>query len=96
MLGAVHNGTIVTRIDMTITLRPEHERLIVEAIQAGLIHTPDEALDDALETLRLRLRARGARPSPAQAAERLATFGKKYQLSLEGLTIKELINEGRT
>ena len=81
---------------MTITLRPEHERLIVEAIRAGFIHTPDEALDDALETLRQRLRARGAKPSPAQAAEHLATFGKKYQLSLEGLTIKELINEGRT
>jgi hypothetical protein len=80
---------------MTITLSPEHEQLISEAIRAGLIHTPDEALDEALATLRQRLRSRGAKPTPAQAAERLATFGQRHQLSLGGLSIKDLITEGR-
>ena len=80
---------------MTITLSPEHEQLISEAIRAGLIRTPDEAIDEALETLRQRLHARSARPTPAETAERLATFGKRHQLSLGGLSIKDLINEGR-
>ena len=33
--------------------------------------------------------------SSAEAAERLATFGKRHKLSLHGLKIKNLINEGR-
>jgi hypothetical protein len=80
---------------MTISLRPEHERLITEAIQAGLIRTADEAFDDALEDLRRRLQARNTEASIAQVAERLATFGKRHNLSLGGLKIKDLINEGR-
>jgi predicted DNA-binding ribbon-helix-helix protein len=33
--------------------------------------------------------------SAADAAERLANFGKRHKLSLRGLKIKDLINEGR-
>ena len=33
--------------------------------------------------------------SPAEAAERLVNFGKRNRLSLGGLKIKDLINEGR-
>lgn len=33
--------------------------------------------------------------SSAKAADRLATFGKRHGLSLRGLKIKDLINEGR-
>jgi hypothetical protein len=33
--------------------------------------------------------------SAAEAAERLARFGKRHKLSLRGLKIKDLINEGR-
>ena len=33
--------------------------------------------------------------SAADAAERLATFGKRHGLSLRGIKIKDLINEGR-
>ena len=43
---------------MIIELKPEHEQVIAQAIQAGLIHTPNEALDFALETLRGQLKAR--------------------------------------
>lgn len=31
----------------------------------------------------------------AEAAERLASFGKRHKLSLRGLKAKDLINEGR-
>jgi hypothetical protein len=40
---------------MTIILKPEQERVLLEAINSGLAHTTDEALDQALDALRLRL-----------------------------------------
>ena len=36
---------------MTITLRPEHEKLIVQAIQRGSYQNPDEVIGRALEVL---------------------------------------------
>lgn len=36
---------------MTITLRPEHERLIALAMQTGAYRNPDEAIGRALEFL---------------------------------------------
>ena len=33
--------------------------------------------------------------SATEAVERLANFGKRHRLSLRGLKIKDLINEGR-
>lgn len=43
--------------------------------------------------LKERMSANGG--SAAEAAERLASFGKRHQLTLRGLRIKDLINEGR-
>jgi hypothetical protein len=40
---------------MTITPKPEQERILTEAIQAGLIRSPEDALDIGLETLQGRL-----------------------------------------
>lgn len=82
---------------MTIFLKPEQERVIIEAINSGLAHTADEALDQALETLRARLphEEKPVDESVAAAARRLATFGKRHGLSLGGLTIKELLRESR-
>src|ERR1039457_3741785 len=37
---------------MAITLRPEHERAITQAIQSGAYHSPDEVIERALEVLR--------------------------------------------
>ena len=44
--------------------------------------------------LKERILAQGG-PAAAAAAERLANFGRRHRLSLRGLKIKELINEGR-
>jgi hypothetical protein len=82
---------------MTIILKPEQEKLLIEATKSGLARTPDEALDQALDGLRARL-AHEDGPvdeSVAAAARRLATFGKRHGLSLGGLTIKELLRESR-
>ena len=40
---------------MTITLRPEQEKVLMEAVHSGLAQTPDEALDQAFDALRVRL-----------------------------------------
>ncbi len=84
---------------MTITLRPDQERVLVDAINSGLAHSADEALEQALDALRLRLppQAPAATPdeSVAAAVRRLATFGKRHGLSLGGITVKELLRESR-
>jgi len=38
---------------MTITLRPEHEELIAQAIKTGAYQTPDEVIARALEVFHL-------------------------------------------
>ena len=43
---------------MTIQFQPEQERVIDEAIQAGLIAHADEVVEVGLETLRSRLESR--------------------------------------
>lgn len=37
---------------MTITLRPEHEKVVAQAIQSGAYQNPDEVIGRALEVLR--------------------------------------------
>ncbi len=37
---------------MTITLRPEHEKVIRQAIQSGAYQSPEEVIERALEVLR--------------------------------------------
>jgi hypothetical protein len=50
--------------EVNITLNPEQEHLIEEAIQAGLIKSAGEELDLAVDALRARLKA-GASPMDA-------------------------------
>jgi Arc/MetJ-type ribon-helix-helix transcriptional regulator len=50
---------------MTIQFGPEQERVIDQAIEAGLIGSADEALDIAVDALRGRLRA-STRPIDAE------------------------------
>jgi len=45
---------------MTIELKPEQERVIGQAIRAGLIETVDEVVDVGVETIRQRLEAGSA------------------------------------
>jgi hypothetical protein len=77
---------------MTIILKPEQERVLIEVVNFGLARTPGEALDQALEALRARLlhEEKPVDESVAAAALRLGTFGKRHGLALGGLTIKEL------
>ena len=40
---------------MTIELKPEHQRMIDQAIQSGVYHDPSEVLDQAFEIIREQL-----------------------------------------
>jgi Arc/MetJ-type ribon-helix-helix transcriptional regulator len=40
---------------MTIELKPEHQRMIDQAIQSGAYHDPGEVLDQAFEIIREQL-----------------------------------------
>ena len=81
---------------MSIILKPEQEQVLQEAIKSGLAHTADEALDQAIDSLRQRIPHEApVDPAIAAAARRLGTFGKRHGLSLGGMTIKELLRESR-
>ena len=78
---------------MTISPTPEQERRIQEALRVGLIESPEQLLDVGLEHLgHSRV---GAPDSIANTIDRVANFGKRHGLSLGGLRMKDLINEGR-
>jgi hypothetical protein len=47
------------------------------------------------ELLKERMEKLSAQKSVSDAAERLASFGERHKLSLGGLKVKDLINEGR-
>jgi len=79
---------------MTISPTPEQERKIEEALRAGLIESPEQLLDVGLEHLGHSDRS-DASHSVADAVDRVASFGRRHGLSLGGLKIKDLINEGR-
>jgi len=69
---------------MTITPRPEQEQTIAQAIRAGLIHSADEALDIAVETLRDRLAA-----PPSKRPEGRKSLARLFAESpLKGLDLK--------
>ncbi len=71
---------------MTVTLRPEHEQMVAQAIQSGAYQTPDQVIERALEALRQLTRSQ-------LAGQRIRELRKG--VTLGGIPIKELIEEGR-
>ena len=79
---------------MNVTLRPEQQRVVSEAISAGLIGNEVEVVDLGIETIRQRLESGAFHVRQQEiegAVDRLRKFGDKYHFSLGGLTIKELV-----
>jgi hypothetical protein len=54
---------------MTIQLNPEQERVVGQAIQAGLIRAHDEVAEIGVASIRQRLRTRRADSGPPDAEE---------------------------
>ena len=81
---------------MTIDLKPEDTNIINQAIQAGLIHRPDEVVEVGVETLRSRLEARLSLGSSTRqdVVRRMQEFGDKYHLGLGERITRDLLHEG--
>jgi len=59
---------------MTILVGPEHERVIKEAIDAGLIETADQVVDVGVDTILKRLELHGSDAQPMSADEWVQQF----------------------
>ena len=73
---------------MTITLRPEQERVIQQAIETGMYNPLDEVLDFALESIRIREPSRANSTRSQIAGQRIRELRKG--VTLGGVSIKEL------
>ena len=76
---------------MTIILKPEQERALQEAIQAGVVRSVDEFIDAALEALP---HSDSAPSSRAESIKRMQEFGDRYRLSLGEPITRKLLHEG--
>lgn len=78
---------------MTITLRPEQEKVIQQAIETGMYNSVDEVLDMALESIRKHEVFHPALTRSQIAGQRIRELRKN--ITLGGLSIRTLIDEGR-
>ncbi len=80
---------------LTLTLDPNGERLVADYLRSGRFSSPEEVVAQALETL-ARSDQPGEMPQPMTPAEAVADIlAMRVGLTLGGLKIKDLINEGR-
>jgi Arc/MetJ-type ribon-helix-helix transcriptional regulator len=87
---------------MTITLKPETERLVEEEIQSGHFHSVDEIIVQGVQARREKeplpqskgFRLTGGTKTPAEAGEDIRKISRGKRLP-PGVTIRGLIDEGR-
>jgi len=82
---------------MTVRLPPEIERIVNDAVLSGQYRSAEDVLTEAISVWQAR-QAAVAEPTGDErqaAIERIKNFGKTHQLSLGGMTIKELRDEAR-
>ena len=81
---------------MTVHLPPRIERIVKDAVRSGQYRSAEEVLSEALSVWQARQTAADVTGDQRRAAiERLKDFGKTHQLSLGGMTIKQLRDEAR-
>jgi len=83
---------------MNINLTPEQEKIVKEELQSGRFRSVEEIVGEALRALREKDRlsgAGGANGAERQAVREMLAFVEKNRVRLEGVSVKELIHEGR-
>ena len=81
---------------MTVRLPARIERIVKEAVRSGQYRSAEEVLSEAVSVWQAQQTAAEPAGDERQAAiERLRNFGKTHQLSLGGMTIKQLRDEAR-
>ena len=89
-------GLGVRRSVVTVHLPPKIERIVNDAVRSGQYGSAEEVLSEAVSVWQARQTPAEATDHERQAAiERLKGFGKTHQLSLGGMTIKQLRDEAR-
>lgn len=78
-------------MDLTVHIPDE----AVPALEAKASGLPLEVFVEKMLLERMHEEAGAPDSSVADAARRLGTFGKRYGLSLGGMTIRELLDESR-
>jgi len=81
---------------MTLTLKPEHERIVTEELQTGHYQSAEDVMARALEALREKEHAPSrheGKRDPRKAAARIRERRKGVKLG--GLRIRDLVDEGR-
>lgn len=83
---------------MNIKLTPEQEKIVKEELESGRGRTVEEIVGKALHALREKEQA----PSPgtpngaqSEAVREMLAFVEKNHVRLEGVSVKDLIHEGR-
>ena len=82
---------------MTVHLPPRIERIVNDAVLSGQYRSAEDVLLEAIAVWQARQTA-VAEPTEderREAIERLKSFGKTHNLSLGGITIKQLRDEAR-
>jgi Arc/MetJ-type ribon-helix-helix transcriptional regulator len=81
---------------MTVRLSPGIERIVKDAVLSGRYRSPEDVLSEAIAVWQARRAVTVPTGDEREAAiERLKGFGKTHQLSLGGMTIKQLRDEAR-
>ena len=80
---------------MSLQFKPDQQRLIDQAIRAGLINTASDVVAVGVEILRMRLSASAASSQTARqdAIGRMQEFGDKYRLNLGTPVTRKLLHE---
>jgi hypothetical protein len=78
-------------VSMTIVLKPDQEKAIQEAIDAGVIGSVDEFIDTAIGALPHN---NGERSSRAEAVRRMKEFAEVHKLNLGEPISRKLLHEG--
>jgi Arc/MetJ-type ribon-helix-helix transcriptional regulator len=79
---------------VTVHLSPGIERIVKDAVRSGQYRSAEEVVSEESPFGR-RGKRRRSRPRMNAAIDRLKSFGKVHQLSLGGMTIKQLRDEAR-
>ncbi len=82
---------------MTVRVPARIERIINDAVLSGQFRSPEDVVSEAITVWQTQQTAAAQRPTGEREAaiERLKSFGKTHQLSLGGMTIKQLRDEAR-
>ena len=78
---------------MSINLTPEQEKIVADELKSGQYQNAQQVIGRALQALRER-GGRAAIAEPREAVAAMTKFIEANAVSLDGISVRELIHEG--